>query len=57
MTALEIIGIIFGILCLGITAWGILRINCPRTPEEAQAKWEQDLRDFDADMAGRTAND
>ena len=54
MNALTIVGIIFAAGCI-VMLWCCLRINRPRTPEEEQAKWEQDLRDFDADMAERRA--
>jgi len=53
MNALPIVGIIFAALCLVLLGWSLVRINRPRTPEEEQAKWEQDLKDFDADMAAR----
>jgi len=50
MTALEIVGIIFAAGCI-VMLWRCLRVNRPQTPEEERAQWEQDLKDFDADMA------
>jgi hypothetical protein len=55
MNALAIFGIIFACLCLALMGWSLVRINHPRTPEEEKAQWEQDLKDFDADMAARLA--
>ncbi len=52
MNALAIIGIIFAAGCI-VMLWCCLRINHPRTPEEEREQWEQDLKDFDADMAAR----
>lgn len=52
MNALTIIGIIFAAGCI-VMLWCCLRINRPRTPEEEQSQWEQDLKDFAADMARR----
>ena len=47
--------IIIALACLGLAfvGWSLVRINHPRTPEEERAQWEQDLKDFDADMAAR----
>jgi hypothetical protein len=55
MEALKIIGILFGAACLALMAWSLVRINHPRTPEEERASFEQDCKDFDADMAVRKA--
>lgn len=52
MNALTIVGIIFAAGCI-VMLWCCLRINHPRTPEEEREQWEQDLKDFDADMARR----
>jgi hypothetical protein len=53
MNTLAIVGIIVACMLLGGAVWCIVAINHPRTPEEEQAQWEQDLKDFDADMARR----
>lgn len=52
MNALTIIGIIFTAGCI-VMLWCCLRVNHPQTPEGEREQWEQDLRDFDADMARR----
>ena len=57
MNALPIVGIIFAIACLLLMGWSMIRINHPRTPEEERVQWEQDLKDFYADMARRKNHD
>jgi len=50
MNTLAIVGIIAAVGCIAVL-WCCLRINRPRTPDEEREQWEQDLKDFDADMA------
>jgi hypothetical protein len=40
-------------LFIAFVGWSLVRINHPRAPEEEREQWEQDLKDFDADMARR----
>jgi hypothetical protein len=57
MNTLEIVlasmAAFFAVCAIAISLWATIAINSPRTPEEERAKWEQDLKDFDADMARR----
>jgi hypothetical protein len=53
MSLLLKIIITLACLFLALMGWSLVRINHPRMPEEEQERWEQDLKDFDADMARR----